>query len=149
MNVSPMILLFSSGSDVRHKNFDLRLEVVPSGPFSVMIVSPFRNSWLAMTTEKQEFCRKFKRLNHHFGREYSLFFKKMGLPRPHFIYFHLYKTNTTIFTTNKSEKTSIQYTALGFEPKTLEHESPPITTRPGHLPIILTNFVNGSITVHG
>ena len=28
---------------------------------------------------------------------------------------------------------SIQYTVLGFEPMTFEHESPPITTKPGPL----------------
>ena len=40
----------------------------------------------------------------------------------------------SIFTTNMCEKRSIQYTVLGFKPSTSEHESPPITTRPGGLP---------------
>ena len=31
---------------------------------------------------------------------------------------------------------SAQYTVLGFEPLPLEHESPPITTRPGLLPYL-------------
>ena len=38
------------------------------------------------------------------------------------------------FKTNKCEKMSIQYTVLGFEPITLQHESSPITTRPRFSP---------------
>ena len=34
----------------------------------------------------------------------------------------------------------IQYMVLGFEPTTLKHESPPITTGPGLPPSILTLF---------
>ena len=45
-------------------------------------------------------------------------FFKMAHPRPLFIYFRLFQTNITIFTTNKCEKMSIQYTVLGFEPTT-------------------------------
>ena len=39
----------------------------------------------------------------------------MGHPGPFFIYFRLFQTNITSFTTNYYEKMSIQYTVLGFE----------------------------------
>ena len=65
-----------------------------------------------------------------------VFFKKMGQPRPLFIvYFQSFQTNIIrIFTTNICEKSSSSI-GLGFEPTTLEHESPPITTRPGLPPL--------------
>ena len=47
-----------------------------------------------------------------------LFFFKMGQPRPLFHLFSSFQTHITIFTTNKCEKMSIQYTVLGFEPTT-------------------------------
>ena len=43
---------------------------------------------------------------------------------------------------------SIQYMVLGFEPTTLEHESPPITTRPGLPPAsnrCLFNYINVTV----
>jgi hypothetical protein len=43
MKVSPMIRRFSSGSVVWHKNLVRREVVVPSGPFSVITVSPFKS----------------------------------------------------------------------------------------------------------
>ena len=38
----------------------------------------------------------------------ELFLKKMGQPRPLFVYFRSFQTNNTIFTTNQCEKMSIQ-----------------------------------------
>ena len=43
---------------------------------------------------------------------------KWANPGLFFIYFWSFQTNNTNFTTNKSEKMSIQYTAPGFEPTT-------------------------------
>ena len=46
------------------------------------------------------------------------------------VYFRSFQTNIdTIFTPNQCEKMSIQYTAPGFEPTALRHESSSITTR--------------------
>ena len=42
----------------------------------------------------------------------------MGQSGPLFCLFLSFQTNIPIFTTNGREKTSIQYTALGFEPTT-------------------------------
>ena len=55
----------------------------------------------------------------------------MGHPWPpcHFI-FCLFQTNITIFTTNKFRKMSIQHADSNSRPS--EHESAPITTRPGY-----------------
>ena len=70
------------------------------------------------------------------GIQDEFFLKKMGQPRPLFIvYFQSFQTNIIIiFTTNICEK-SPSSIGLGFEPTTLEHESPPITTRPGLPPL--------------
>ena len=56
---------------------------------------------------------------------------KMGQPRPIFHLALSSQTHITIFTTNKCEKcpSSTQRRDLNSQP--LEHESPPITTRPG------------------
>ena len=61
----------------------------------------------------------------------------MGQPRPFFIYF---QKTILIFTTNKCEKcpSSIRYQDLNSQP--LEHESPPITTRPGFLNVPFPAF---------
>ena len=58
-------------------------------------------------------------------------FLQVGLPRHLFNLFSFFQTQITIFTTNKSEKNSIQYTVLGFKLTTFGNESLPITTRPG------------------
>ena len=47
-----------------------------------------------------------------------------------FCFFQSFQTNNTIFQ-QINVKMSIQYKALGFEPTTSQHESSPITTRPG------------------
>ena len=67
-----------------------------------------------------------------------LFFKKMGHPQPLFHLFSSSQTNITILTTNIREKmiwpSSIQQ--RDWNPRPLEHESPPITTRPGLPPLV-------------
>ena len=63
----------------------------------------------------------------------SNFFEKWVIPCLFFVYFRLFKqTNITIFTTNKCEKMSIQYTtALGFEPMTNESNFWPFSRTDG------------------
>ena len=72
-----------------------------------------------------------------FTKPSCLFFYEMGLPRPLFYLFSSFQTQITIFTTNKCEKcpSSIQCQDLNSRP--LEHDSPPITTRPGLPPALL------------
>ena len=53
----------------------------------------------------------------------------MGQPALFFVYFSFFQTHITIFTTNKCEKMSAQYTVPDTNSQPLEHESPPITTR--------------------
>ena len=58
-------------------------------------------------------------VNKAIGRSCSIlstFFKKLTNPGLFFIYFWSFQTNNTIFTANRCEKMSIQYTALGFKP---------------------------------
>ena len=63
------------------------------------------------------------------------FKKKWANPGLFIVYFQYFQTNIIrIFTTNICEK-SPSSIGLGFEPTTLEHESPPITTRPGLPPL--------------
>ena len=62
----------------------------------------------------------------------------MGQPWPLFLsYLRSFQSNDTIFTANQCEKmscpSSIQLEDLN--PLPLEHESPPITTRPGTRPV--------------
>ena len=62
----------------------------------------------------------------------SFLFKKMGHPRPLFRLFLSFQTNNTIIRTNKCEKvmtTSLRRRDSNTWPS--EHESPPITTKPG------------------
>ena len=65
-------------------------------------------------------------------------FLKMGQSRHLFNSFSSFQTHIRIFRTNKSEKVSIQYTVRDSNSRPLEHESPPITTRPepGLRPIV-------------
>ena len=58
-------------------------------------------------------------------------FLKIGHPRPLFRLFLSFHSNIRILTTNKCPS-SIQ--CWDSNPQPLEHESPPITTRRGHLP---------------
>ena len=61
----------------------------------------------------------------------------MGQPRPLFRLFQSFQTNNTFFQqiNVKNVQMSIQFTAPGFKPMTF-HELSPITTRPGHLPLM-------------
>ena len=62
-------------------------------------------------------------------------FFKMGQPRPLFVYFRSFQTINRIFTTNQCEKCQcIQFRLQDSNPRPFEHESSPITTRPGLLP---------------
>ena len=62
-------------------------------------------------------------------------FLKMGQPRPLFHLFSSFQTHIAIFTTNKCEKYSSSIQGWDLTSRPLEHESPPISTRPGLLPI--------------
>ena len=61
-------------------------------------------------------------------------------------HFHLFPTNVTFFTTNECEKMSIQYMGYDSNPRSSEHESPPISTRPGLPPVsVLWDLINDEI----
>ena len=64
------------------------------------------------------------------------FFKKGPIPAS-FIYFRSFQANSTIFTTNQCENMSCPSSirCRDSNPRPLERESPPITTRPGLPPI--------------
>ena len=62
------------------------------------------------------------------------FLKKWAIPGPFFVYFWSFQTNTyTIFTTNQCEKMPMPSSipCRDLNPWPLDHESSPITTRPG------------------
>ena len=65
-----------------------------------------------------------------------MFLLNWANPDLFFIYFRLFKHTSLQFLQQINVKNvlSIQYTMPGFELTTFEHESPPITTRPGLLP---------------
>ena len=58
----------------------------------------------------------------------------MGHPWPLFRLFQSFKTNIAIFTTDICEKCPSSIQCWDLNPRRSEHESPPITTRPGLLP---------------
>ena len=58
-------------------------------------------------------------------------------PASLFIYFHSFQTNNTIFTTNQCEKCPSSKWLWDSNPRPLEHESSPITTKPGLPPRII------------
>ena len=65
-------------------------------------------------------------------RALKYFFKKMGQPGLFFVYFWSFQTNIiTIFTTNKCEKCTSSLRCQDSNPRPLECEPLPITTRPG------------------
>ena len=51
-----------------------------------------------------------------------------------FSFFRSFQTNNTIFTTNQCEKCPFSMRRHDLNPQPFEHESSPITTRPGLLP---------------
>ena len=61
----------------------------------------------------------------------NLYFLNMGQPRPLLRLFSTFQSNITISTTNKCEKCPSSKRRWDSNPRPLEHESPPITTRPG------------------
>ena len=64
----------------------------------------------------------------------SLFiFFKWAKPDLFFVYFQSFQTNHTIFTTNQFEKCPSSLRRQDLNPRPLEHESSPLTTRPGHI----------------
>ena len=66
------------------------------------------------------------------GKLGRCFFKNGPTPASLIIYFQSFQTNTiTIFTTNICEKCPSSIWCQDSNPQPLEHESPPITTRPG------------------
>ena len=79
----------------------------------------------------------------------KILFIKMGQPRLLFAYFRSFQTNNTIFTTNQSEKSHVHpvYGTRIQNPRPSEHESPPITTRPG-LPPDSAQFLLFSFHFH-
>ena len=54
---------------------------------------------------------------------------------PLFHLFSSFQANITIFTANKCEKCPSSIQGWGSNPQPSEHESPPITTRPGLPPV--------------
>ena len=54
-----------------------------------------------------------------------------GHSQPLYVYFPLFNTNITTFTTNKCEKCTSSIRSWDSNPRPSEHKSPPITTRPG------------------
>ena len=64
----------------------------------------------------------------------SNIFYKMGRPRPLFNLFSSFQTNITILQQINVKKCPSSIQCWDSNPRPLEHESPPITTRPGLLP---------------
>ena len=61
----------------------------------------------------------------------------MGQPWPLFRIFLFFQTHITIFATNKCEKFPSRIHCRDLNLRPLEHDSPPITTRPGLPPILV------------
>ena len=59
------------------------------------------------------------------------FFKKIGHPQPLFIYFRLFKQTLQFLQPINVKKYPSSIRCWDLNPQPLEHESPPITTRPG------------------
>ena len=64
-----------------------------------------------------------------------------------FVYFWSFQTNNTIFTSNQYKKCPSSIQNWDYKPRPLEHESSPITTRPGLPPTVA--IVNICIFNHG
>ena len=54
-----------------------------------------------------------------------------AIQAPFIVYFRSFQTNITVFTINTREKSPSSIRCKDSNPQSLEHESPPITTRPG------------------
>ena len=72
-------------------------------------------------------------VGHIFGSRIVFFKKKLAILGLFFVYFRSFQTNNTILTTNQCEKMSCPSSIRHWDsnPRPLECESPPITTRPG------------------
>ena len=71
-----------------------------------------------------------------------VFFLKMGQPQPLFRLFLVFSNKHHYnFKINQFEKMSIQFTDQDSNPQPLEHESSPITTRPGLPPQTFVVFI--------
>ena len=85
----------------------------------------------------------FVKCPHAYNDTYTIpriyFLKKiMGQPGLFFIYFRLFKHTPQFFTTNKCENCPSSIWCWDSNSRSLEHESPPITTRPGLPPLFPT-----------
>ena len=84
-----------------------------------------------------------KKLWHSVLYHLKLFFQWAN-PGLFFIYFQAFQTNNTIIATNQCEKMSQSPSSIrrrDSNPQPFEHESSPLTTRPG-LPPITSNFIS-------
>ena len=68
-------------------------------------------------------------------------FSKNGQSPASFCLFSSFQTNITFFTTNKCETCPSSIWCWDSKPRPSEHESPPITTRPGLPPKVVKLFV--------
>ena len=66
-----------------------------------------------------------------------IFLKNWANPGLFFVYFWSFQTNNTIFTTNQCEKCPSSIRRWDSNPRPLERESTPITTRPGLPPLMI------------
>ena len=69
----------------------------------------------------------------------------MGQSMPLFVYFLSFQTNNTIFTANQCEKCPSSIQRRDSNPQPFEHETSPITTRPGlppnlHIVCLMTHY---------
>ena len=76
----------------------------------------------------------------------EFFFKKMGQSWPLF-YVRSFQTNNTISTTNQCEKYPSNIWRRDSNPRPFEHESCPITTRPGLMNVEATRQESDSFVV--
>ena len=70
----------------------------------------------------------------------NVFFKKNWPSPAYFLFFRLFNQTLQFYTTNKCEKCQSSIQCWDSNPQHLEHESPPITTRPGLQPNV-RNFI--------
>ena len=71
--------------------------------------------------------------------------KKWSILDPFFCLFSSFQTNITILTTNTCGKCPSSMQCWDSNSRPLEHESPCITTRPGHPPYLIYFFVTLSL----
>ena len=108
-------------------------------------IKKFANDWIRIS-DLWYWKRPLSQLSHNHCP--IVFLKKWANPGLFSIYFRSFQKNNTIFTTNQCEKMSCPSSIWHRDsnPRPLEHESPPITTRPG-LPPTAQLFVISLQTV--